>query len=50
MDALNNTVGKIFDWLGLAFTFITDHPLLLALVAVPLVLGLLGGLVAVFRR
>ena len=46
MEALTSA----FTALASGFTFLSDNPLLIAFIAVPLALGIVGALVRVFGR
>lgn len=46
MEALTSA----FSALTSGFTFLSDNPLLIAFIAVPLALGIVGALVRVFGR
>ena len=50
MSAVTSGVSSVINMLGTALTFVTDQPLLLALILLPLAGGLLGIIFAMFRK
>lgn len=50
MGDVTTAISAAFGWITSCMTSITGSPLLLALVVAPLALGVLGGLLAIFRR
>lgn len=50
MGDVTTAISTVFSWITTCMTTVTGSPLLLALVVAPLALGVLGGLLAIFRR